>query len=139
MSDTTFAVSSDVKLGERLKKVDHLGELRTALRRPIEAAWRPQNHMVACDEDHALLSAFRLAFYTHLPLRLSPDVIWITLARDFALHVNEHAEQLRHRFVRHSGKEKLVVERPDFLPGKTTRGPRPLKSSVVNSTNTRVG
>ncbi len=123
MSDTTFAVSSDVRLGERLKKVDHLGELRTALRRPIEAAWRPQNHVVACVEDHALLSAFRLAFYTHLPLRLSPDVIWITLARGFALHVNEHAEQLRHRFVRHYGKERLVVERPDFLPGKDNPWP----------------
>ncbi len=123
MSDTTFAVSPDVEPGTALETVDHVGELRTALRRPIEAAWRPKNRMVACDEDHALLAAFRIAFYDHVPLRLSPDAIWITLARGFALHVNEHAERLRHRFVRHSGKEKLVVERPDFLPGKDNPWP----------------
>ena len=123
MSDTTFAVSPDVKPEGRLKTVDHLGELRTALRRPIEAAWRPRNRVVSCDEDHALLSAFRIAFYSHMPLRLSPDAIWVTLARGFALHVNENAERLRHRFVRHSGKGNLVVERPDFLPGRDNPWP----------------
>ncbi len=69
------------------------------------------------DNDHALLTAFRISFYDHMPLRLSPDVIWITLARGFALHVNEHAEEPRHRFVHHAGKEKFTVLRPDFLPG----------------------
>jgi hypothetical protein len=79
--------------------------------------------LVSSDEDHALLSAFRIAFYDHMPLGLSPDAIWIRLVRGFALHVNEHAEQLRRRFVSHSGKEKLVVERPDFLPGKDNPWP----------------
>jgi hypothetical protein len=58
-----------------------------------------------------------------MPLRLSPDVIWITIARGFALYVNQHAEQLRHLFVSHQGKEKLVVRRPDFLPGKDNPWP----------------
>jgi hypothetical protein len=117
MSDTTFSVSPDVKPKKPLDKIDYIGKLRTALRRPIEATWLPRNLLVACDEDHALLSAFRIAFYDHMPLRLSPDVVWVTLARGFALHVNLHAERLRHRFVGHVGKEKLVVKRPDFTPG----------------------
>jgi hypothetical protein len=123
MSDTTFAVSPDVKAKQPLEKVDYIGKLRTALRRPIEATWLPRNPLVACDEDHALLSSVRIAFYEHMPLRLSPDVIWITLVRGFALHVNRHAEQLRHRFVSHRGKEKLVVRRPDFLPGEDNPWP----------------
>lgn len=123
MSETTFAVSPDVKPKKPLKKVNHLSKLRTALRRPIEAAWQAKKSLVVCNEDHALLSALRIAFYDHMPLRLSPDVIWITLARGFALHVNEHAEELRHRFVSHSGKQKLVVDRPDFLPGKDNPWP----------------
>jgi len=123
MSDATFAVSPDVKPGRPFEKIDYVDKLRTALRRPIEATWRPKNLLVACDEDHALLSAFRLAFYNHLPLRLSPDAIWITLARGFALHVNEHAERLRHRLVSHVGNEKLVVRRPDFLPGEDNPWP----------------
>jgi hypothetical protein len=117
MSETTFVVSPDVETGELQPIVEHARLLRDALRRPIEAMWTPDRPLIACEEDHALLSAMRTAFYEHLPLRLSPDAIWLTLARGFSLHVNLHAEALRHRFVRHAGKERLVVERPDFLPG----------------------
>lgn len=123
MSDTTFDVSPDVRPKRQLKKVDYISELRKALRRPIEAAWLPSNMLVACDNNHSLLSAMRIAFYDHMPLRLSPDAIWITLARGFALHVNLHAEELRHRFVSHAGKEKLVVTRLDFFPGRDNPWP----------------
>lgn len=133
MSLTTFAVTPDAKPQKPLEKVDYVGELRTALRRPIEATWLPRNMLVVCDNDHALLSAFKIAFYEHMPLRLSPDVIWITLARGFALHINLHAEELRHRFVSHHGKEKLVVNRPDFFLGGKTLGLRPSRSSADNS------
>lgn len=117
MPDTTFAVSPEVKPKRVHEKVDYVGKLRTALRRPIEATWLPREPLIACDEDHALLSAMQIAFYDHYPLRLSPDAIWITLARGFALHVNEHAEELRDRFVSHQGQKTLVVSRMDFSPG----------------------
>jgi hypothetical protein len=123
MPDTTFAVSPEVTPRKRYEKVDYVGKLRVALRRPIEATWLPRNMLIACDEDHALLTAMKISFYDHFPLRLSPDVIWITLARGFALHVNEHVEELRHRFVSHQGQEKIVVERRDFLPGKDNPWP----------------
>src|SRR5689334_4027831 len=59
MSNTTFAVSPDVQPKKPLEKVDYVGKLRTALRRPIEATWLPRNPLIACDEEHALLSAIR--------------------------------------------------------------------------------
>jgi hypothetical protein len=34
-----------------------------------------------------------------------------------ALHVNAHAEKLRHHFVQHQGKETLVIRRDDFMKG----------------------
>lgn len=118
MIGTTFPVSPDVTLGRPLPIVEHLQELRTAFRRPIEALWQPSQPLVYCGEEHALLSAFNSAFYQHYPLVLSPDIIWLTLAHGFALHINMHAEDMRHRFVTHSGKKKLVVARDDFLPGQ---------------------
>ena len=48
---------------------------------------------------------------------LSPDVIWLTLAQGFANHVNNHAEELRHRLVPHEGKKPIKVRRDDFLQG----------------------
>ncbi len=123
MTDTIFSVSPDVKPKEPHEKVDYIGKLRVALRRPIEATWLPRDPLIACDEDHALLTAMQVSFYDHFPLRLSPDAIWITLARGFALHVNENAETLRGRFVSHSGKKDLVVTRMDFAPGEDNAWP----------------
>jgi len=123
MSETSFSVSPDVAPGKPLPVIDHEKVLSSALRGPIEALWTPAAPLVSCSENHALLTAVHDAFYRHYPLRLSPDVIWLTLARGFALHVNLHAESLRHRFVRHAGQEKLVVERRDFLPGRANPWP----------------
>jgi hypothetical protein len=123
MSETAFGVCTDIDIGAMQPVVDHAPVLRRALRRPIEAIWTPAQPLIACEEDHALLSAMRTAFYQHLPLRLSPDAIWLTLARGFALHVNLHAESLRHRFVQHEGKKRLVVRRDDFLPGAANPWP----------------
>ena len=123
MSDTTFPVSPDVTAKEPHEKVDYIGKLRVALRRPIEATWLPREPLIACDDDHALLTAMCASFYDHFPLRLSPDAIWITLARGFALHVNENAEALRHRFVSHAGKKELTVTRMDFAPGEDNPWP----------------
>lgn len=117
MTDTTFTVCADVETGDLQPVVDHAALLRTSVRRPVEAMWKTTQPLIACEEDHALLSAMRTAFYEHLPLRLSPDAIWLTLARGFALHVNLHAEALRHCFVRHEGRKRLIVQRDDFLPG----------------------
>lgn len=117
MPETSFVVCNEVETGPMLPVVDHSTLLRRSLRRPVESMWKPQRPLVECEADHALLSAMRTAFYEHLPLRLSPDTIWLTLARGFALHLNMHAEALRSRFVRHEGKTTLLLQRPDFLPG----------------------
>ena len=115
MTDTTFDISPEVTKQHDREIVDYVGGLRTALRRPIEQHWLPRNPVVACDDDHALLTSMCYSFYDHVPLRLTPDALWITLARGFALHVNENAEELRSKFVSHSGQKKLTVTRMDFF------------------------
>lgn len=123
MTDTTFNVSPHVTKKRDRETVDYVSALRTALRRPIEQHWLPRNPVVACDDDHTLLTALCYSFYDHVPLRLTPDALWIALARGFALHVNKNAEELRHKFVSHSGKEKLTVTRMDFSPGRENPWP----------------
>lgn len=64
---------------------------------------------------HPLVHAVHAAFSEHRPLLLTPDIIWITLAQGFAQHINNHAETLRSQFVRHQGKQKLLVK-TDEIP-----------------------
>ena len=56
---------------------------------------------------HALAEAVHLAFSQHRPLALSPDDIWLTIAQGFGHHLQEHAEELRERIVRHQGRKRL--------------------------------
>ncbi len=56
-------------------------------------------------------------FFKHLPLKISPDVVWTTITQGFAQYVLKHAEQLRHKFVNFQGKTKLTIRRPEFVKG----------------------
>lgn len=91
--------------------------------RRIEQVWESEAQLVSATDTNALAQAAHDAFYMHQPLVLSPDAVWFCLAQGFAQHVSLHAEALRHRFVRHEGKKKLVVDRPDFLLGQPNPWP----------------
>ena len=57
-----------------------------------------------------LIAAAFLAFKQHYPLVLSPDMIWLTILQGVAQHVQNNAESLRKRLVRHETKIELVVQ-----------------------------
>jgi len=71
------------------------------------------------DKNNLLARAVHKAFYDHHPLRLSPDIIWITIAQGFATHVNENAEELRSRFVSFEEKKQITISRPGFVKGSS--------------------
>jgi hypothetical protein len=79
--------------------------------------------LVCCKDTHPFAQAAHDAFYKHYPLTISPDDIWFCLAQGFAHHVNLNAEALRQQFVRHAGKLKLIVDRPDFVLGRPNPWP----------------
>ncbi|MFB2918277.1 DUF4419 domain-containing protein [Aerosakkonema funiforme] len=70
----------------------------------------PEFPLVENTSDNALVSAVHIAFSQHRPLLLTPDAIWMTIAQGFAHHINNNAEALRSRFVRHQGKIVLKSE-----------------------------
>jgi len=77
----------------------------------------PEHSVEAFDKNNLLASAVHTAFYEHYPLRLSPDVIWLTIAQGLCNHVNQNAEALRSRFVTFEGKKDITVSRPGFVKG----------------------
>ena len=58
---------------------------------------------------HGLVQTISEAYLEQRALVLRPDDIWLTILTQFSLYVNEHAEELRHKFVAHEGKQKLIV------------------------------
>lgn len=88
-----------------------------AVSRPIEACCRYHGRLVAGIHSHPLMDALHHAFMDHRPVSLSPDMFWLLICQGVAQHVNANAEQLRSRFVQHSGTVEIVVRRDDFIKG----------------------
>jgi hypothetical protein len=84
---------------------------------PVEACSRYRGRLVAGVYGHPFISAAHLAFAQHRPLAISPDMIWLMVLQGFAAHVNQHAESLRPRLVRHRGKVTIDIRRDDFVKG----------------------
>ncbi|CAF1423534.1 unnamed protein product, partial [Didymodactylos carnosus] len=64
------------------------------------------------DVGNAILYSFMSAYNNHEDIVLSPDDLWLMISIYFSKYVNDNAEQLRHLFVDHKGKKKLVVTEP---------------------------
>ena len=123
MGNISIPVSDLPVAEEPIALLELRPSIESLLRRRIEAMGLSDARLVCCRNTHPFAQAARDAFYKHYPLTITPDDIWFCIAQGFAHHVNLHAEELRHCFVRHEGKEKLVVDRPDFFLGQPNPWP----------------
>lgn len=111
----TFAVS-DVERARAPLRMPPGQEARRFLGSPVEA-WGSSAASPLPASEHGLLQAIHWAFALHYPLVLTPDAVWLCIAQGFAAHVNENAERLRGKFVRHKGRVPISIERNDFRKG----------------------
>ena len=79
--------------------------------------------------DNSFIKTAVEAFSHHYPFALRPQHIWILILQAIADHVNQNAEEVRSKWVKHNeGKKTLVVCRDDFVRGE----PNDWASVVVN-------
>jgi len=123
MNSVTISISDVAPAEKPEARLDVRESVESLLQRRIEAAAVSDERLVSCKDTHPFAQAAHDAFYDHCPLTISPDDVWFCLAQGFAHHVNLNAEALRHRFVRHEGRLKLVVTRSDFVLGKENPWP----------------
>jgi hypothetical protein len=64
-----------------------------------------ESHMLLKTDLHPLIMAVKTAFYDHLPLVLTPDVIWYCISNAVAIFINQNAEIMRKVFVNHEKKK----------------------------------
>ncbi len=116
-NSTTFLVSPVAPTTEPLPVVPYHEAVTEFLGGKVESCSQYHGQLVANVRLHPLIQALHWAFADHRPICLSPDMIWLTITQGLALHINENAEQLRHHFVKHEGKETIVVRRDDLVKG----------------------
>lgn len=78
-----------------------------------------QHQLLAGVAQNGFIAAVTKAFAEHYPLALRPEHIWTLILQGVAAHVNQHAEELRSKFVSHEGKKELTVRRDEFCLGAT--------------------
>ncbi|CAF0814897.1 unnamed protein product [Brachionus calyciflorus] len=64
---------------------------------------------------HPFVEAVHQAYSRHLPLIISPDMIWYLISSATAAHITLNSEELRYKFVDHDGKKKIEIRRDDFV------------------------
>jgi hypothetical protein len=56
-----------------------------------------------------LVNAVIHGYNQHVPIKFSPDHVWVTIVYAFAHHIDNHAEAYRKYFVDHEGKKDITV------------------------------
>jgi len=65
-----------------------------------------------------VLDAINFAYIHHYPLKLSVSDFIFMIGQGLSTHISVHSEELREHFVDFQGKEKIVILRPDLIPGE---------------------
>jgi hypothetical protein len=115
---TTFEVCDERHEPAAWKKTGSPERIDRYWRRKAEASGcNATGDLIALRQGHGLLATARLAFERHYDLALQPDDLWLAIAQGFAIHLEQHAEDLRPRLVAHVGQETIAVRRDDFVKG----------------------
>jgi hypothetical protein len=89
------------------------GPLKRIYGKPVA---RLGSEFVSCEHQvNRLFQAVQLAFMNHLPLVLSPDIVWLCIAQNIVSEVNDAPEEYRKYFVSRGDEETLKVHTDDFL------------------------
>ncbi len=70
-----------------------------------------------CETTNPLIGATYLSFAEHLPLRLSPDVIFNVILQGIAEHISYSPEKYRSVFVARSGQNNLIARDDTLVRG----------------------
>ena len=97
--------------GQKLKQFTEMTEKQSLLNKYNVVGASPNFYTtkVYAEGVSNILQGFYSAYENHLPIRLTPDIIWLLIVQGFAHHVNFKAEYLRNRFVNFENKKKLKL------------------------------
>ncbi len=108
--------SSEAKPFDIIKLVD-MEQIVDHSHKNLNPKYYNSRHGTFKKNNKTMLNAIDLAFNKHTSLVLKPVHFLITILQGLSIHINKHAEELRHVFVDHEGQQVLEVERDSFVLG----------------------
>ena len=80
----------------------------------------PENIILASfDKQNIFAAMIQLSFYKHLPLRLTPESVWLTISQGFSRHVRYNRDKLvkARLIVSNDNNHEVVIKKPMFVKG----------------------
>ncbi len=109
-SITTIKCDDVAKATTFLDEVSYQTAIETILKDKIETCSKEKrNTTLVSTKMNPFVFAVHSAYDQHRPLTISPDMIWLLICQGFTKHVDFHSEELRNKFVQHSGKRKISI------------------------------
>ncbi|MFE7191426.1 DUF4419 domain-containing protein [Kitasatospora sp. NPDC057541] len=110
------------ELAATLTELGNDGFLRTVVREGFTVHHRSTGALLGSPPDKRdasgsslLLRALHLCFCAHLPLSLSPDLLWYTVVHEVATHVRLNSDTYAELFTDTPGEKQLITVRDDSL------------------------
>lgn len=106
-----------VKIAEAYLNTNVLSEVFPEKIHQSKISYIPKEQLtqqIVSSYDNGLLEAVTIAYNTHYPLVLSPDIVWLNICQGMAIHINENFESLE-KVIFKNGHSKVIKVRNDSL------------------------
>ncbi len=114
-SITTIECDNVVKATNLLDEVNYQTAIETILNDKIETCSKDKrNTTLVSTKMNPFIFAVHSAYAQHRPLSISPEMIWLLICQGFTKHIDLNSEELRSKFVQHSGKRKISIATEHF-------------------------
>ena len=70
---------------------------------------------------HPILEGYYQSYAKHIPVTVSPDILWMLIVQGFSRHIDQNAEKLRNKFVDFDGQKALIVGGDEWTIEEITR------------------
>lgn len=114
---TTFVVCENLdEFPFTVAKSNYINAVEKRVGPGVEALSKKDYTLRACDY-HPFMESLYHSYALHMPLILSPDMVWLLICQGFATHVNQNSDSLRDMIVSFEGKKLISIRRDDFVKG----------------------
>lgn len=76
-----------------------------------------QNFITCNTKTNSLIMALHISFAKHIPLKLSPDMIFNTILQSISTYVSLNSELVRDIFVTHENKKTISIRNDELIKG----------------------